>query len=102
VDPSAGGSRSVAHVTRYPSSSDPRANSPIQKIPHNTTFVLFPCLCNRLYPHIPYALQMDKYITQKMPTGTVIAQTVGITASLFLLGMSSPGHLHLARAIVCV
>jgi len=38
---------------------------------------------------------MDKYITQKMPTGTVIAQTVGITASLFLLGMSSPDHLHL-------
>ncbi|EDU39623.1 DUF1772-domain-containing protein [Pyrenophora tritici-repentis] len=29
---------------------------------------------------------MDKYITQRMPTGTVIAQTVGITTSLFLLG----------------
>ena len=69
MDPSAGESRSVAHVTRYPSSSDPRANSPIHKIPHNTTFVLFPCLRNRLYPHIPYALQWTSTLRKRCPRG---------------------------------
>lgn len=31
---------------------------------------------------------MDNLLTQKTPTGIVIAQTIGITASMFLLGRS--------------
>lgn len=36
---------------------------------------------------------MDNLLTHKTPTGMVIAQAVGITTSVFLLGELPPSHL---------
>lgn len=38
------------------------------------------------YTHTHTFHNMDNLLTQKTPTGMVVAQTVGITASMFLFG----------------